>query len=451
MRAECRRQRREERFATLATDEDGGLERIGPHLDEALNKLGEADRNAVILRFLEEKSLREVGEVLGISEDAARMRVNRAVTKLQASFGKAGVVVSSAVLLSALSSASAVEVPSGMVSSVIATIGKGSGVAAATMPLVKETLKAMALVKIKGASAVAAIIVALGVMIAIVTNISAEKKLMLREVWQVQGRSAYSVLSTNGTVTSSDTNDFSITVDKCKWRMLVRYVGDVPSTGTQISDDGTNYIVFVRGASGTCLQGRQLTRYEDTVNVYNSGSAYPQHHALAVWSLFGGGCVMRAPAGDIGNVFGLPPRLIYCYERFDDPKKNSFGLSRVHIFAKVWPKGTHTNINVLVAELEVLESEHKGGYAIPRRAEFRQVHQRPGEQTSKVLAIYRLSNISLQKAPPVSLWPPITRPTLIADYRHAGESFEYVSSKWTTPAEAIQLYREGNVRYHGPQ
>src|SRR5687768_15813577 len=137
LRMECRRQRREETFATLANGDDRELERIGPHLDEALNKLGETDRNAVILRFLEEKSLREVGEALGISEDAARMRVNRAVTKLQASFGKVGVTVSSAALLSTLSSAAAVQIPSGVVPSVIAIVGvKGSGIAAATIPLV---------------------------------------------------------------------------------------------------------------------------------------------------------------------------------------------------------------------------------------------------------------------------------------------------------------------------
>src|SRR6187401_1552489 len=87
LRVERRRERREETFAALAMGEDPKLAGIEANLDEALNKLGEIDRNAIILRFLEEKGLREVGEALGISEDAARMRVNRAVTKLQASFG----------------------------------------------------------------------------------------------------------------------------------------------------------------------------------------------------------------------------------------------------------------------------------------------------------------------------------------------------------------------------
>jgi RNA polymerase sigma factor (sigma-70 family) len=185
LRAECRRQRREERFAVLESNENDGWARIEPHLDEALNELGETDRSAVVLRFLEEKSLREVGETLGVSEDAARMRIQRAVTKLRSSFNKSGIVISSALVLSALSKASAAEAPVGLASSVIATLGiKGAGVAAATTPLAKEVLKVMALAKIKTASVMAVTVVALGVTTAVVTkNVAAEKKPAIREMW----------------------------------------------------------------------------------------------------------------------------------------------------------------------------------------------------------------------------------------------------------------------------
>jgi RNA polymerase sigma factor (sigma-70 family) len=61
-------------------------EQIAPLLDEALMQLGEKDRQAVLLRYFEDKSLAAVGNSLNTGEDAARMRINRALEKLHARF-----------------------------------------------------------------------------------------------------------------------------------------------------------------------------------------------------------------------------------------------------------------------------------------------------------------------------------------------------------------------------
>src|SRR5688572_29574286 len=45
---------------------------IEPLLDEAMHALDDTDRTAVLLRYFENKSLREVGATLGTSENAAR-------------------------------------------------------------------------------------------------------------------------------------------------------------------------------------------------------------------------------------------------------------------------------------------------------------------------------------------------------------------------------------------
>src|SRR5262249_7279562 len=89
IRSELRRRRREEAAAEL-----GQLQREGsspfaamiPFVDEALLSLREGDRLALMLRFLEARSLREVGVVLGVDEDAARKRVSRALERLNAFF-----------------------------------------------------------------------------------------------------------------------------------------------------------------------------------------------------------------------------------------------------------------------------------------------------------------------------------------------------------------------------
>ncbi len=65
---------------------------ISPLLDAGLAALSGTDRHAVVLRFFDGKNMKEVGIALGASEDAAKMRLNRAVEKLRRFFTKRGVV-----------------------------------------------------------------------------------------------------------------------------------------------------------------------------------------------------------------------------------------------------------------------------------------------------------------------------------------------------------------------
>jgi len=54
---------------------------LAPHLDQALQRLSESDRQVILHRFFRRESLREVGRRLGISEDAAGMRVGRGLDR----------------------------------------------------------------------------------------------------------------------------------------------------------------------------------------------------------------------------------------------------------------------------------------------------------------------------------------------------------------------------------
>ena len=62
---------------------------IAPLLDAAMAGLNETDRHAVVLRFFDGKSLREVGAALGANEEAAKKRVSRALEKLRTLFRQA--------------------------------------------------------------------------------------------------------------------------------------------------------------------------------------------------------------------------------------------------------------------------------------------------------------------------------------------------------------------------
>ncbi len=101
MRGERRRQSRERQAAemnALQNHADADYSLVTPLLDEAINELGEADRTAILLRFFEQHDFRAVGQALGSNEDAARMRVNRALEKLEQFLKRRGVTTTAASL-----------------------------------------------------------------------------------------------------------------------------------------------------------------------------------------------------------------------------------------------------------------------------------------------------------------------------------------------------------------
>lgn len=106
MRGERRRQFRERQAVemnTLQDNSEANFSLVGPILDEAINELGEADRTAILLRFLEQQDFRSVGAAIGSNEDAARMRVTRALERLQELLMRHGVTTSAGALSVALS------------------------------------------------------------------------------------------------------------------------------------------------------------------------------------------------------------------------------------------------------------------------------------------------------------------------------------------------------------
>ena len=74
-RSEGRRRQREQTAAAMQTNETTPEpEWIAAELEGALEELPAEDRDALVLRFLDNRQLREVGVELGISEEAARKR-----------------------------------------------------------------------------------------------------------------------------------------------------------------------------------------------------------------------------------------------------------------------------------------------------------------------------------------------------------------------------------------
>lgn len=88
--------------------------RVRPVLDAALAELGETDRAAILLRYLQDQSFGEVGARLALSENAARMRTERALDKLRAQLARRGVASTTTALALALAGQAAVAAPAGL-------------------------------------------------------------------------------------------------------------------------------------------------------------------------------------------------------------------------------------------------------------------------------------------------------------------------------------------------
>lgn len=136
-RTETRRRDREEKFMREPTNESAPQaewENLRPTLDDAMHKLKEADRDAILLRYFENRSFAEVGTKLGLNENAARMRVERALEKLRAVFAKRGIAATAT--LAAAISANAVQLaPAGLSATLTASAVTSAG--AGTFTLMK--------------------------------------------------------------------------------------------------------------------------------------------------------------------------------------------------------------------------------------------------------------------------------------------------------------------------
>jgi RNA polymerase sigma factor (sigma-70 family) len=164
VRTNVRRQTREQEAAAmnelLSAGSDASWEHIAPHLDAALGELSEPDRDAVLLRYFEKKSAQEMAERLGITDEAAQKRVNRAVERLRGFFAKRGVTVGAGGLV--LISANAVQAAPIGLAVTISTVAAVAGTTIVTTATTAAT-KAIAMTILQKTVVIATVAVLAGV------------------------------------------------------------------------------------------------------------------------------------------------------------------------------------------------------------------------------------------------------------------------------------------------
>jgi RNA polymerase sigma factor (sigma-70 family) len=147
IRASIRRSQREQEAymqSTVNESPAADWEQVEPLLDEALASLGDTDRDAIVLRFFENKTAAEIARTLAMSEDAAHKRVARAMEKLRKIFTKRGVALSGAAIAGAVSAHSVQAVPGGLAASISAGVFSGTtsaAIVAATKAVIMTTFQ----------------------------------------------------------------------------------------------------------------------------------------------------------------------------------------------------------------------------------------------------------------------------------------------------------------------
>jgi len=163
LRAETRRKIHEQGAAAEqqlnALTAEPDWSQLRPVLDRVMDQLSNGDRSVVLLRFFEGKTFAEVGERVNLTEDGARLRVNRALEKLRQLLLKEGIGPTLAGLATTLSAHAVATAPSGLAGTLTAIAithvpAAGGGVVAGIIHFMNSTKLAgsLAVIAISGAT-----------------------------------------------------------------------------------------------------------------------------------------------------------------------------------------------------------------------------------------------------------------------------------------------------------
>jgi RNA polymerase sigma factor (sigma-70 family) len=158
---ERRRAREQEAVAMnepSAAESDAAWKDIAPFLDTALGELNEADRDALLLRYFERKSAREMAQTLGVSDEAAQKRVNRAVERLRAGFAKRGLAIGTSGLVAVISANAVEAAPAGLA----VVISSTAPLAATALGATTTAIKTIAMTTLQKTVITATVAITLG-------------------------------------------------------------------------------------------------------------------------------------------------------------------------------------------------------------------------------------------------------------------------------------------------
>ena len=264
LRQDRRRQAREHQAAIMDSISDhshANLEQVAPILDEAINSLGDADRTAILLRFFEQRDFRSVGLAIHSNEDAARMRVSRALEKLQSVLRRRGFTLSVTALAAGLTGEAVSAAPAGLAVGVAgAALAASAGAGALATTIIKTLSMTKLHVLLAGSIAVAAMAIPLTVQHRSQTRLQAENTQLRQQLQELA--------ASNSTVSSAVSQArVKPALSGNEERELVRLRGEVGTLKRQLAE-----------ASGAQVKALSASSTGDTDT---NTAAYTKQVALA--------------------------------------------------------------------------------------------------------------------------------------------------------------------------
>jgi RNA polymerase sigma factor (sigma-70 family) len=156
IRAESRRKRREQSTARREATTDTATDTPAPDtisiLEQELHHLGEADRQVLAVRFLEDRTVAQTAVALGISIEATHKRISRALERLRTRLARRGTLMSAAGVASAAGSIAAA-IPSQASAAHVASLAVAGGKSGAAFSLAAELIRMTRLAALQKAAA----------------------------------------------------------------------------------------------------------------------------------------------------------------------------------------------------------------------------------------------------------------------------------------------------------
>lgn len=187
-RTEARRKKHETQAAAMKSETSEPIgeeqwEQLAPMLDELVGKLREKDRQAVLLRFYRGMDFAAVGSELGISEEAAKKRVGRAVEKLRQMAQGKGLVLAGAALAEGMLTHTTQAAPA-QLAAVVVNVITAPAAAGAAVTIAKGVGQMMTWIKIKLVAGVAIALVIFGATAAVVSQQRQDRSLATQATTQ---------------------------------------------------------------------------------------------------------------------------------------------------------------------------------------------------------------------------------------------------------------------------
>jgi len=309
IRQETRRAQREQemymQMLSQVENEEAWIQ-IAPLLESAMDRLGRKEREAVLLRFFENRSMKEIGSACGTTENGAKKRVNRGLEKMRRFFSRSGVALTGVVIAQAISAHSVQAAPAGLAASTVAAALKGGAALSMSMlAIIKATLKAMAWPKIQfalgggaalliGAGITSFVVFGSGVNGARGEEFYAEGKLV-QYTYDDRGQEIMTTNLINPTT-------FYFRGSDCQWAFRLVADTNLPGGVSELGCNGKDIYIYVPGAGGTTLG----ERYQNSASVY-PGTLKGFHGTIMgpLWWAYGSSCVITqdGPVPDF-NMWG---------------------------------------------------------------------------------------------------------------------------------------------------